>query len=272
MVSHFGEVKVVDPVKDFEPIPRNAQAPSRCLARPASRSERASIRPLHIRRRPSPPDMTATARGDAFAGFTCLLALFTLGPAAACSSGETTPPTKISCIRNLDGDGCSCEAYNRGPAPTEQIEECSSDAFPGTTCCAAPGWPGPSSETLECDCVARPGGDCPSSTPVSSVPQIRVDSCRPTRPSSGAGHCSDKEPGTNYAPCDADSDCYGGFCDETGNPGPYCYPPTPTALDSGRGYTCNTDQECNDVLDADVLASGPSVPTCVRHRLPRSLV
>ena len=71
-----------------------------------------------------------------------------------------------------------------------------------------------------------------------------------------AGLCAAKAPGTSYASCSSDDDCYSGFCDETGSP-PFChvrsaYDPD----DQYRGYACQSDADCNTVLPPDVRASG----------------
>ncbi len=55
--------------------------------------------------------------------------------------------------------------------------------------------------------------------------------------------CEYKERGTEFAPCKKDSDCYSGFCDETGNPGPYCWASS-SALAQGRGIACSSDDDC----------------------------
>lgn len=58
-----------------------------------------------------------------------------------------------------------------------------------------------------------------------------------------SNQCEDHEPGTEFAPCESDADCYSGFCDETGNPGPYCWASS-TALAEGRGIACSSNEEC----------------------------
>jgi hypothetical protein len=71
-----------------------------------------------------------------------------------------------------------------------------------------------------------------------------------------ANKCEYKAPGTQFASCSSDSDCYSGFCDFTGNPGPYCFVPTHAARDAGHGYSCSSDADCNEVLDPETRASG----------------
>jgi hypothetical protein len=62
-----------------------------------------------------------------------------------------------------------------------------------------------------------------------------------------SGHTYMYEPGTSMASCATDSDCFSGFCDETGNPGPYCHVPQTADLESGRGYKCHSDADCEAV-------------------------
>lgn len=71
-----------------------------------------------------------------------------------------------------------------------------------------------------------------------------------------AKKCEYKAAGTQFASCTSDSDCYSGFCDFSGNPGPYCFVPTHAARDDGHGYSCSSDADCNEVLDSDAIASG----------------
>jgi len=73
------------------------------------------------------------------------------------------------------------------------------------------------------------------------------------------GQCEYKEPGTTMAPCDVDADCYSGFCDETGNPGPYCFVPTSAVLGDGRAYACSSNQECADVVPEFVASGGTAI-------------
>jgi hypothetical protein len=68
--------------------------------------------------------------------------------------------------------------------------------------------------------------------------------------------CRYKDPGTHFAPCSTDSDCFSSFCDQTGKPGPYCYVAGGRHVDNLRGFTCNTDGDCNKVLSADDIKRG----------------
>lgn len=79
-----------------------------------------------------------------------------------------------------------------------------------------------------------------------------------TSAASGPGTCEAKEAGTTMAPCTVDSDCFSDFCDETGNPGPYCFVPQTQDLAAGRGIACTTDQDCIDVAP-DLAARGATI-------------
>ena len=61
--------------------------------------------------------------------------------------------------------------------------------------------------------------------------------------SSEPKQCEPHEPGTEFAPCETDADCYSGFCDETGNPGPYCWASS-SAVAAGRGMACSSNEDC----------------------------
>ena len=68
--------------------------------------------------------------------------------------------------------------------------------------------------------------------------------------------CRYKDPGTQFAPCEDDGDCFSGFCDRTGNPGPYCHLPTRIAREAGHGYDCSSDELCRSVVGSAAIASG----------------
>lgn len=65
--------------------------------------------------------------------------------------------------------------------------------------------------------------------------------------------CKEKEPGTEFAPCTTDSDCFSGFCDESGKPGPYCWA-SARAVNAGRGIACSSAPDCP--LPASAAARG----------------
>jgi hypothetical protein len=76
--------------------------------------------------------------------------------------------------------------------------------------------------------------------------------------STSGGTCTHEEPHTTLAACSGDSDCYSGFCNEDGK-SPYCWPPTDTARDQGRGYDCTADAECEAVAPDFVKRGGKAV-------------
>jgi len=71
--------------------------------------------------------------------------------------------------------------------------------------------------------------------------------------SGGDGMCVYKDPGTDWAPCESDGDCFSGFCELDGNPGPYCHIPTHVG---GQGYSCTSDDICESVLSEEASARG----------------
>jgi hypothetical protein len=184
-----------------------------------------------------------------------LFVVVALSVAAACSS-KTDTSTKYSCIANDDRTTCYCNVYQNGPPPTSAPIECSTAAFAGTVCCADKGWPGTGLPAYECECMVHSTGECWGDQV--AVADCKLDGTTTSPTPTTSGKCAYKDPGTNYAPCKKDSDCFGGFCDSTGKPGPYCYPPTANALGADRGYTCKTDKDCNAVLPSDVAATGIS--------------
>ncbi len=52
-----------------------------------------------------------------------------------------------------------------------------------------------------------------------------------------ADRCVDREPGTDYAPCRSDNDCYSGFCKQSCTPGPCCIM---------QGPGCKSHKECEE--------------------------
>lgn len=79
-----------------------------------------------------------------------------------------------------------------------------------------------------------------------------------TKPSTAgtSSKCSYKEPGTNFAPCSKDSDCFGSYCDLTGKPAPYCHVPGATQVAQLHGITCKMDAECTRVLTSTAIKRG----------------
>jgi hypothetical protein len=68
---------------------------------------------------------------------------------------------------------------------------------------------------------------------------------------------------TDFASCTTDDNCYSGYCCKLGESGcgrqgndpGYCTHPNTSAIKSGRGYTCHTDDDCAKVA-GDFLANG----------------
>ncbi len=73
---------------------------------------------------------------------------------------------------------------------------------------------------------------------------------------SPGAQCMYKDPGTTFAPCAKDSDCFGSFCDLTGHPGPYCHVPGSSQVAGLHGITCSADADCSRVLPADAVRRG----------------
>jgi hypothetical protein len=71
-----------------------------------------------------------------------------------------------------------------------------------------------------------------------------------------SSQCQYKDPGTTFAPCSKDSDCFGSYCDLTGKPGPYCHVPGSTQVSNLHGITCKTDDECTRVLSSEAVSRG----------------
>jgi hypothetical protein len=92
-------------------------------------------------------------------------------------------------------------------------------------------------------CSSEEGSSMPGETP------------SPNGTAAVTSQCKYKDRGTQFAPCKTDSDCFSGFCDKSGNPGPYCYVPTRIARDNGHGYGCSTNAECEEVAP-DVVSRG----------------
>ncbi len=68
--------------------------------------------------------------------------------------------------------------------------------------------------------------------------------------------CQYKEPGTTFAPCSKDSDCFGSYCDMTGKPSPYCHVPGVNQVAALHGIRCSNDSECASVLPPDAVQRG----------------
>jgi len=90
---------------------------------------------------------------------------------------------------------------------------------------------------------------------VLALSTLSVMSCSSGDDGDGDGEkqCMAKERGIEFAPCKKDSDCYSEFCDETGNPEPYCWASS-SALASGRGIACSENADCP--VPADAAARG----------------
>jgi hypothetical protein len=80
----------------------------------------------------------------------------------------------------------------------------------------------------------------------------------------GGGECVYKEAGTNFAPCQTDSDCLSAFCDTSESP-PYCYIPTHSARAELHGYDCTSNADC-EAVGSDLVARG-GVAECVNDMI-----
>jgi len=64
------------------------------------------------------------------------------------------------------------------------------------------------------------------------------------------------QPGTTFASCESDGDCFGGYCNDSCNPGPCCAAATDSVRDAGRSYDCATDTECEGIVPEFVERGG----------------
>ncbi len=75
---------------------------------------------------------------------------------------------------------------------------------------------------------------------------------------SSSNSCVYKEPGTDFAPCKSDGDCFSGWCNASCHPGACCENPNTTAIKAGRGYSCTSDADCKSVASAYLKKQGAS--------------
>jgi hypothetical protein len=88
-----------------------------------------------------------------------LLTTFSLAWLAGCGGGSKSNDVKLDCGR--EDQGCICSAYENGDPPATSLT-CSSQAFPGTLCCAEAAWPSGWPSTI-CKCALRSDGSTPTS-------------------------------------------------------------------------------------------------------------
>jgi hypothetical protein len=170
--------------------------------------------------------------------------------AAACKEDELKSPEPIprGCCKSASECYCTDEMLACLNSEDE-VERCLVSDLVGA-------------ENGQC-CQNHYGGRCECSASecfTGSADVVPECSSAPIGSSTGPGgaSCSHKDSGSDFAPCDSDSDCYSAFCDTSESPA-YCHIPTHAARADLHGYDCSSDADCAEAAPEWVESGGMAV-------------
>jgi len=125
----------------------------------------------------------------------------------ACSNSSGGTPNFL-CQKDTTYGGCECASGSAFANSSNLISDCSTSAFPGTTCCAGSGWP-PTNPNSNVACFCSPTMPC--------SPSETLASCSaPTSSGSSSGGASNACTYDFYTHCQSASECPGSFqCAQT---------------------------------------------------------